>query len=210
MKIYIPSKDDCVPFRLLRYIYGYKFALIGRGSIPTSRNYILYDALKSKEDVLMIDKDVVPLFELKNFIKSAEDAFSRGYEAYCGLYYLKTLMGLSAGITKARALELGMWPATEIVWLPAPPVEEMQVDVCGTGLLALSYQFLKRISSGYPWFKEQLRGEQFVGEDVSFFLEFRPKTLASRYLANHFLDHARYLSPLGTLEVEGELHESAN
>ncbi|MEM4369488.1 MAG: hypothetical protein QXX15_01200 [Desulfurococcaceae archaeon] len=154
---------------------------------------------------MMIDKDVVPLFELKDFMKSAEKAFSRGYDAYCGLYYLKNLMGLSAGLTKARALTLGMWSPADITWIPAPPVEEMEVDVCATGLLALSFNFIDRIKDKGPWFKEYLHNGIVIGEDVSFFLEFRPKTLASRYLANHFLDHARYLSPLGTLEVEGEL-----
>ena len=208
MKIFVPTREPCIPIYLLNSFIKYKMNLIDKGSIESTRNAIIQIALKQKEDIIMLDRDIEPLFEFDLFIKTAEYYFNKGYDVVCGVYYLKTLTGISAGVSSEKALQYGLQPISrDYIWLPYPPNIDLEVDVCGTGLIAISYNFLQKIKDGYPWFRIEVSdGEYKIGEDVYFFMKFKPKAiLAHNLLARHYVDSVRYLTPDGFLELSGEL-----
>lgn len=209
----IPSYDGRIPVWFAKKLVGIEVVVDSNICIHTSRNNLFLMALDKESNIVMIDDDVEPLFELKDFMKRAQELFDEGYDVLCGLYYLKTMAGLSAGMFKERAslYNLSVSNPFPIVYFPGIPNQELDVDVCGTGIIAVSYDFIKRTEKDYPWFLVNIDKDtrRLVGEDVYFFRKFRPKARASpQFLAKHYISKTLYLSPYGTLEYEAKTDDS--
>lgn len=207
MHIYIPTRDNRILIQLYRYLLGHKVSFISSLTLPNARNLMIKNALKEKDHIIMLDDDVLPLFKLDDFVNVAEQYFKE-YDVVCGAYYLKTLAGISVGVFAENAHKFGLFANnSDVVWFPRPTVVDVQVDVCGTGLIAINYNFIERIKNNYPWFKEVVdeNGILKMGEDVYFFKKFKPKAIfAHKFVAKHYLDSFRYITIEGFLGIDGK------